>query len=164
MAQLATAKLSEVSKAVQTPGLQCNTEKELKLTPDPVTGYIDFDVLGLGSNMLSVDASYPSVNVTERDRKLYDLDNHTYAFTQPVYVDIIWLLDFEQLPEVVRQYIAIRATREFQKKWLGSDVLDSFSQEEELRAWINVQRIEMRNADQTMSYTTPVSKILNRRF
>ena len=164
MATLAQAKLAEVSKAVQTPGLQCNTQTELKLTPDPVTGMIDFDVLVLGSGMLSVDGTYPSVNVTERDRKLYDIDNQTYVFTQPVYVDIVWLLDFEQLPEVIRQYIMIRATREFQKRWLGSDALDSFTQEEELRAWAAVQRIEMRNFDRTMTYTTPASKILNRRF
>jgi len=164
MATLAQAKLAEVSKAVQTPGLQCNTQPKLKLTPDPVTGMIDFDVLVLGSGMLSVDGTYPSVNVTERDRKLYDIDNQTYVFTQPVYVDIVWLLDFEQLPEVIRQYIMIRATREFQKRWLGSDALDSFTQEEELRAWAAVQRIEMRNFDRTMTYTTPASKILNRRF
>lgn len=164
MATLAQAKLAEVSKAVQTPGLHCNTQTELKLTPDPVTQLIDFDVLVLGSGMLSVDGTYPSVNVTERDRKLFDLDNQTYYFTQPVYVDIVFFLDFEQLPEVIRYYITVRATREFQKRWLGSDALDSFTQEEELRAWAAVQRIEMRNFDRTMSYTTPVSKILNRRF
>ncbi len=157
LATLAQAKLAEVSKAVQTGRLHCNSETDVTLSPG-VGGKI-----AVPTNALMVDATVQSLDVTVRGGYLYDLTNHTDVFTQDVHVDITYLLDFEDLPDVLRQYITIKAGRELQRKWLGADSLDQFSQEEELRAWTAVLRHEMRNADKTIVWSTPVSKILQRR-
>ena len=63
------------------------------------------------------------MNVTQRGTRLYNKDDHTYIFTDTVYVDIVFLLDFADLPEDARLYIAIRAGLDFIKDQIGSDTL-----------------------------------------
>lgn len=157
MATLAQAKLAEVSRAVQARGLQCNTETDVVMSPG-----VD-NKIAVPSNALHVDGVSPTVNITVRGGYLYDVDNHTDQFTQSIDVDIVYLLDFENLPEVIRQYITIKAGREFQRKWLGAELLDKFSEDEELRAWTNLLRYEMRHSDKLITLNTPASKILQRR-
>ena len=79
----------------------------------------------------------------ERARKLWDRANHTYTITdEKVYVDIVWFLDFTEIPEAARRYITIRASRIFQDRMLASDTLHKFHQTDEIQALSVLKEME----------------------
>ena len=45
--------------------------------------------------------------------KVYDKKGHTFTFTNcsKLYFDIIWMIDFEDLPQAFKDYITCRASR-----------------------------------------------------
>lgn len=150
--------LHNTSRAVQTDGLRCNTEYNYKLIPDE-NGF-----LSLPMNALKVDASDPTVNVVVRGKRLYDVDNHTYIFKEPLLVDIVFFLPYEELPQAVRTYICIRAAREFGTKILGSETLNQFSLQDEQTALLTMVRQEIDIGDFTLLDNPNILYGLKRRF
>lgn len=128
---VASAVLSEISKAVLADGYQWNTEDDYPLTPD-VKGNIT-----LHPSIVRVAFREPDDReLTMRGRRVYDRINHTYTFspTTTLYVTVTLLLPFEELPEAARRYITIRALRVFQERVVGSSTLSQFQQVDEARA------------------------------
>lgn len=132
LGDVATAKtrLHLVSRKVQAEGWNFNTEEDYPLSPS-VDGH-----LILPSNTLKVKPTkeYRDRNVAWRGSKLYDRANHTFVFTDPIKVELVIFLAFEELPEAARNYIAIKAAREFQSSVLGSQELEAFTQDDEFEA------------------------------
>jgi hypothetical protein len=132
-AELAERVLDEVDRDVQAIGFHCNTEFSVTLTRDSVT-----NTISVPANTLSVDPAedteFEDLNITQRGGTLYDLDNHTNVFTQNIQVDIVYKLDFEDLPYHIAYYIAQRAARTYQQRNLGSQVLDAAETREEQAA------------------------------
>lgn len=133
---IARSILSDVSRAVQVNGLHCNTESNYPLPVDS-DGHII-----VPTNTLRVSADDGS-NITLRGGKLYDLTNHTFVFTAPVTVSITFFLAFEDLPSHIKNYIAVSAARNFQKKVGSSETLDSFSEDDERVAKAELERGEL---------------------
>ena len=52
------------------------------------------------------------------------------------------LLDFEELPEAARRFITIRASRVFQERVVGSDLLSSLTADDENVAWLDLLHSE----------------------
>ena len=100
--------LTQVSKEVQAEGWSFNTELHYKMTPD-ANGHIT-----IGDNILHVDISDEDkdrfTDVVKRDGRLYDKVNHTDVFTEDVYLDIVWLFTYTDLPQVFRIYVAYCAS------------------------------------------------------
>lgn len=132
VATLARQKLHDTSREVQSLGLLCNTKIRLKLLRDGSNNIV------LGTDVLRVEAHYPSDLVCEREGKMYDLRENTFVFQNDLYVDQVNFLAWTDLPQVVRWYITVRATKLFQSKYLGSDVVYKFTEQEELDAWRNL--------------------------
>ena len=135
--------LQSVSREVQARGWHFNTEKNYTITPDS-EGY-----LVLPNTVLKVDTVYPdsSKDVVVRGSKLYDREKHTYVFTDAVKVDMTILLTFDELPEVARNYVTIRASRIFQERVVGSDTLHAFNSQDEARAMVSLMEYEADTAD-----------------
>ena len=135
--------LQSVSREVQARGWHFNTEKNYTITPDSA-GY-----LVLPNTVLKVDTVYPdsSKDVVVRGSRLYDRENHTYVFTDAVKVDMTILLTFDELPEVARNYVTIRASRIFQERVVGSDTLHAFNSQDEARAMVSLMEYEADTAD-----------------
>lgn len=135
--------LRSTSREVQSRGWHFNTEKGFLLTPDS-EGFIT-----LPPTTLRVDTvdEFQDIDVVLRGNRLYDRRNHTFKFDKPIRVDAVILLPFEELPEVAREYITIRASRIFQERVVGSDILSSFSKSDELRALVSLQEMEADTAD-----------------
>ena len=135
--------LQSVSREVQARGWHFNTEKNYTITPDSA-GY-----LVLPNTVLKVDTVYPdcSKDVVVRGSRLYDRENHTYVFTGAVKVDMTILLTFDELPEVARNYVTIRASRIFQERVVGSDTLHAFNSQDEARAMVSLMEYEADTAD-----------------
>ena len=135
--------LQTASREVQARGWHFNTEKNYTITPD-TEGY-----LVLPNTVLKVDTVYPdsSKDVVVRGSRLYDREKHTYVFTDAVKVDMTILLTFDELPEVARNYVTIRASRIFQERVVGSDTLHAFNSQDEARAMVSLMEYEADTAD-----------------
>lgn len=160
VASVAMAKriLDKTSAAIQSRGWHFNTDRNLKLTPD-VDG-----LMQLPTNTLFVDTdtNYADVDVAQRGNLLYDRDNHTFIFTKSLEVKLISLLEFEELPQVARQYIAVCAKRVFKDEWSHVESPSSPTMEE-LEARRALEQAEGDEGDYNMftgSYS--VANILDR--
>ena len=130
--------LDHVSREVQSRGWFFNTDINYSLVPN------NSNQIALPANALRVELAESSRlhNYVERNRKLYDRVNNTYTITNTVKVNIVFLLDFEELPEVARHYIMIRASRIFQDRMLVSAELHKFHEVDELQAYMNLKETE----------------------
>lgn len=121
--------LLETSKEIQEEGWHFNTQEEYPLSANADKEFV------LPTNTAKVDATSRGRNVTFRAGKLYDLENHTYTFTETsMDVDIVFYLPFDELPPAMRTYIKIRCVRQFQDKNQGDDSVHEYDQRDEILA------------------------------
>lgn len=135
--------LAEVSVQVQEEGWHFNTDYEFNLTPT------NDGTIFVPGNAIEVDTSPYSrdYDVAIRGTRLYDRGNKTYVFTEPLKADLTILLEFNELPQAARHYIAVRAARVFQNRVVGSQVLQAFTAQDEAMALRAMKRYESRTAD-----------------
>jgi len=158
LASLAQTILARNSRVIQLRGWHCNTTDMIQLSPDPGTGKI-----AVPSNAVRVDSLYKWQDVVIRGAYLYDRTENTDVFTTDVYASVTYVLDFEQLPDQLRQYIAVKAAREYQKKTVGDEATFRFTQEDEDEARTLALGDDMRQAQVTILDHDPSRRIVNRR-
>jgi hypothetical protein len=136
--------LDETSREVQSEGWHFNTVKDYVLTPSN-------DAITLPSNTLQVDhEGTEDVDLVQRGLSLYDRKNQTTTFTDDIKVTIVVALDWDQLPEQARRYIALRAARSLQSRLVGSRELEALIIRDEYTAKANLERSDNTNADRTI--------------
>lgn len=150
--------LREISRKVQNKGWAFNTDYERKFSPDVS------DEIVLPTNTLKIKPTYLSqeLRLVERGRKLYDLDKNTYVFSTPVYLNVVQMLDFEDLPAPARDYITIRAARVYQARVTGSGSQDGFTKDEEFEALSTFKSAD-RQARPRGFFRNPINARLNLR-
>jgi len=144
-AEVAAIVLDTISREVQTLGWAFNTDIRYTLSPNSSKNIV------LPSNALRVDTtglkrSY-TTDVIERDGKLYDRTKNTFEFDAELEVDIIFLFDFVEVPEVARRYIALRAGRKFQENILGSSEMTQQQWKDEQQALFALRDADSESAD-----------------
>ena len=70
-------------------------------------------------------------DLVRRNGKLYDKYNHTYTFTEDIEADVLWHLDFQDLPPAIQAYITAKAARMCATKMVGDPQLNQLLQEQE---------------------------------
>ncbi len=153
--------LDNVSREIQSDGWAFNTEKGFPLSRAAFAPL----VFNVPENALTCDPSDKSAQIVVRAGKLYDLENHTFEFpdTTSIDCDIIWQLEFEDLPETARRYITIRAARIFQAGAVGSDTLNSFVDRDEYEARARFRKLNSRVRDKNLLNSNySISRILAR--
>ena len=153
-ASIALHTLNEVSRAVQGSGWHFNTVRNVKLIPsDPQKELV------LPRHCLRVDTVRGSArhNMVQRGLRLFNTTTNTFTFTSPVVVDMVLFLPFEELIQPVRDYIMIRATRRFQARVMGSQVIEHFTGSEEFQAKAILEQAELDNADFNYMTDNPLS-------
>jgi hypothetical protein len=130
--------LDHVSREVQARGWFFNTDINYSLTPN------NNNQIELPANALRVELAdgYRRHDFVERNRKLYDRVNNTFTITNNIKVNIVFLLDFSELPEVARHYILVRASRIFQDRMLVSSELHKFHEMDELQSYMSLKEAE----------------------
>lgn len=123
--------LDSVNREVQGEGWHFNSEVKYPFTPN-ANGeiLIPENVLQLSDNKYENDEQYQTVI---RNGKLYDKINHTYIFptNKTIKCDVVWLFDFEDLPQVFKDYITQRAARVFAGSVVGSKEMFQYNQQDE---------------------------------
>lgn len=151
--------LRSTSREVQARGWHFNTEKSYPLTPDS-DGFLVLPNTVLRAD--TVDTS-SDIDVVVRGNRLYNRREHTFQFEDAVYVDMVILLSFDELPEPARHFITIRASRIFQERVVGSDSLSGFTQKDELRSFVSLQEMEADTADYNiLTDNYSVGRVLHR--
>ena len=111
--------LREVSREVQAEGWSFNKEYDYPITPD------NNDEINIPSNVLQMDLNTTrTVNLNRdsvnRGGKLYDRKAHSYKWTdETVYVDILWELDWGEIPEPIQAFIVARAATIVSSRIIG---------------------------------------------
>ena len=124
---IAKAVLAEVNRDVQSEGWKYNTDYNYALAQD-TSGRV-----AIPTNALSIEPAASSQYV-ERSGYMWDTLNHTNVINTALYCDIIRYLDYEAIPEAARYYIAVRAARIYQKRMLGDDSIEVFTEKQESTA------------------------------
>ena len=108
---IAQKTLQQVTREVLAEGWVFNTENEVKFTVDAN------DQVSLSDAILHVDTNrfyhLDTYNVIRKDGKLYDRYEHKNTFPDEttMYLDVVWMYAFEDIPQSFRDYITAKATR-----------------------------------------------------
>ncbi len=132
--------LDEVSREVLTYGWQFNTEDNVTLSPDSSTGFIY-----ISDSVVRVDMDPRNDDIYDivvRGNRIYNRKTNSFVFTEELIAQRVILMDFEELPEVAKRYITIRAARIFQDRVVGAQTLHAFTATDELVALTKMQEYE----------------------
>jgi len=137
-AEIAETILNTVDREVQSMGWHFNTDLNKSFAQTPAGEIL------LPADILRADATLKanSPNLVQRGLKMYDRTNHTFIVGTDVALDVVVQLDFDDLPEVAKRYVVLRATRVFQDRVVGSDTLHGFQKEDE-----NMALMELKDFD-----------------
>ena len=114
---IAQKTLQQVCREVQAEGWVFNTEHEYPITLDSSNHCV------IPQNVLEIDLSHARHGdhfnvIRKKDNgitKLYDKIEHRFNFESvnesKLYCDIVWMIDFEDIPQVFKDYITVRASR-----------------------------------------------------
>lgn len=155
--------LVELTRRVNLRAYNWNSDRDYPLAPD-TDGYIN-----IPQGALVVDPQDPTVNAVVRRNAangklgLWDKANLTFVFDATVNCKIIWGFPFQDLPEVARDYIVLSAGRTFQKRYVGSQVLDRYSAEDVAGAWALLQGTELRDRNYNLFRDNPGMARINSR-
>jgi hypothetical protein len=123
--------LDSVNREVQGEGWHFNTEINYPFTP------ANDDIITIPENVLQItdnkNSNVQQYQTVIRGGKLYDKISHSFTSwtVSPVLCDVVWLFDFEDLPQVFQDYIAQRAARVFAGSVVGSKEMFQFNQQDE---------------------------------
>jgi len=159
-AALAKGVIDEVSREVQQDGWHFNTALDYKLDANASNKFV------LPDNVLQVDTVDTTYDVVQRGTTLFDRKNYTDVFTEDeLKVNITFLLEYEELPEQARRYIALKASRMFANRLVGSREIEALIYRDEIRAKAAMEEAEGNNSDRTIfdNYDTATRIGINRR-
>jgi len=153
--------LNEISREVQSAGWHFNTQYKVDLTRDTNNKIpVGTDVVRVQLNDKYDKSSY---DVVQRGTYLFNLAKNSDIFDQDFTENtLIYLLQFEDLPEQARRYITIRSARVFHDRTLGANTLHKFSSEDEARSLSVMKQAEMATGDNTIFDSDLQNYIVNR--
>ena len=79
--------------------------------------------------------------------KLYDRQNNKYEFDEDLICTVVYLRDFDEIPEPARHYINIQAARKFVDRLVSDQALRSYTQQDEARARAILMETDLANGD-----------------
>jgi hypothetical protein len=140
--RLAQLQLERSSRDVQRHGWYFNTSPNAKLIPN------NKKEIQLPRNTLKLDTG--SQRFQARGRKLYDVVNRTYQMGGTIHTTLVVGLDWEELPESVKMYIVVKASRIFQNDFLGSSTLARFHLRDEQEALAHLEAEELESGNYSL--------------
>ena len=149
---MARLTLDEISRECQSEGWSFNREYEWLMTPDSINNKIK-----IPDNMMQCDLSdapkhkskYGNVDSIKRDGFLYDKNAHSYEWDEPVYCDVLWLFDWEDVPRPVQDYIINKAMSIYSLRIVGDPNLYQSLQQRAMETRATALEYEAQQGDYT---------------
>ncbi len=148
--------LNLTNRQVQSKGWSFNIIESYTLNPDVFTKKIRWM-----DNFLFIRGT-DGTRYVKRGDYLCDFNNQTDTFQNPVDVECILLVPFEDMPEPMKQYITAKAAREFQVRYLGDSALTEELARYEMEAWRDLQEYELELNNFNMLDMTGVQQLRRR--
>ena len=142
-ARMAQLTLLEFHKEGQTRGWSWNRETAYPFHRDAATGEIDVSGQALS---WTVDPYRYDGRYQLRGTRVYDRKMQTFKIPEtdtPINADVIWLLSWDDSPEIYNRWTTIRSARVFASRMLGSDSLVQYTAVDEQAAMTELMRVEM---------------------
>ena len=148
---IAQKTLRQVCREIQAEGWSYNTENEYPIKLDTNNQcIIPNNVLQLDLNIFQHGKDYDVVRRSDNGvMKVYDKKGHTFTFENcsELFFDIIWMLDFEDLPQVFKDYITTRASRIASNRMINSQPSAKLLESDEAAARAAAVQYEMQQSD-----------------
>lgn len=145
--------LRNISRQEQSRGWTFNKTPHFTLNPD-----VDTKKIPWNSNYLYLKDNH-GVKLVRQGDYVKDLFKDTLIFEKPLDVEMVLYLDFENLPEQMRNYILAKACFVFQSSYFGDDSLTKITQQEIAEAWQHLMEFEVDNNSYSMLEHTYVHKL-----
>lgn len=139
--------LEEVCREVLTYGWHFNSEDKIVLSPESGTNYI---YVSDSVVRIDMDVAYQNYDVVIRGNRLYNRVTNSYEFFEPITVQRVILMDFDEMPETAKRYVTIRAARIFQDRMVGANTLHAFTAQDEVSALARLSEYESDIGDYTI--------------
>ena len=78
---------------------------------------------------------------------LYNKRGHTYKFNGQQLLDVVWLVEFDDMPDALKQYVSMRAANLFAGRSVGSAEAVKFGEREEATARAAMMEYETSQGD-----------------
>lgn len=143
--------LSNINREVQQKGWHFNTEWDVSLSRDAD------NKIPIGSNVLSiyVENKLTTIRGISGTMYLYDLDENSFTWTTNLDNAVtITLLEFQNTPQSLRQYVTAKAARVFQEEVVGQVSAESVNRLEESEAYADLLDDEAERAGYNVGYGT----------
>ena len=148
---IAQKTLRQVCREIQAEGWSYNTENEYPITLDTNNQcIIPNNVLQLDLNIFQHGKDYDVVRRTDNGiMKVYDKKGHTFTFENcsKLYFDIVWMFNFEDLPQAFKDYITVRASRIASNRMVNSAPSAKLLETDEAGARALAVEYEMKQSD-----------------
>lgn len=137
--------LNDECKRFQLQGWNWNSEDNYQLNPD-LNNHINIpeDII-----MVKMPTYYQNRYVV-RQGKLYDKEKHTFKINTSLKASVVFCFDFDDLPEVAKEYAKMTAAYKFVKRELGSQAACQYTQEDLAEARVALEQHELEIGDYTM--------------
>lgn len=159
-AETAETVLNEVSRDVQSLGWNFNSESNFTVAADN-DGNVVLPTEVVRADPVSKYRSSKNEYV-QRGNKMYDKVNHTFNIGKALKLNVVVLLAFDQLPEVARRFITVKASRLFQERVVGSDTLSGMNRADEEQAFLALKEMEGDNGDYNIFDDYGTASVLDR--
>lgn len=182
---LAVTLLKEASVEVQSLGWLFNREFGYEITPTTTLDWIGTDASTETLNIFQPPADLLSFRLTstakQSEEDIIIRRSRSYQeFTQSVlvfydrnknrdglpvadfpylYIDPVWLMEWDFLPETARRYITVRAARQFIQQTLGAADIAGYGEGDEARALYALQLDQGEEEDVSMLDNTEVARV-----
>lgn len=144
--KLALQVLKSNTLAILSQGLPCN--KDINYPLDQVNGALEvIEPLG------SLSCVPNDNNFVVRDGKIYDLCNREFTTKTTLKADIVWNMEFQPLPELVKRYITVVASRAFVARIKGDAAALQVTIPDERRLSAEFQRYAYADTDTSMLHS-----------
>lgn len=152
-AKLARQVLIRASRDVQSLGWWFNEEESVSLIPD-VNGFIT-----VANNVISFKAIEDSGGYIQRGTRLYNRTDRTYLFTTNVAADIIYSLEWNELPQSARAYITDVACTIYNNNFFGAQEVKQILSNNEQTSYINLKKEDTESRDINLLQSSRVRNI-----
>ena len=144
---IAQKTLQQVTREVLSEGWVFNSEREVKFIPD------SNDQVLLSDAVLQVDLNrfqhLDTYDVIRKDGKLYDRYEHKDTFPDDdiLYLDVVWMYSFDDIPQPFRDYITAKASRIASMRMVADGQTNRALADDEIRARATAIEYDTRQAD-----------------
>lgn len=132
--------LEQVNRQEQAKGWSFNIIESYTLNPSTESNMISWS-----STFLRLKGS--NGTLAKKGDYVYNFTNQTFIFTSAIQVEAIILVDLEEMPEPMRNYIIAKTSQQYQQKYLGDPTLAQGIAQELKEAWQALQEYEIEMND-----------------